>query len=352
MPKSSVLQKWGELYKAAIEFKKLKPWEWMYDSDLFGVQNPQSGEIGYCCVMGAIGEHYALAVYTGSRGLQSYWDLAGMEPDFSEDDALYDQKCLQLSFEDRDMLQKKDIDIIKKLGLTFRGKNNWPLFRDYAPGLFPWFLKNEDIEYLTVAIQQAINVCWRVKTNPGLIEPPPEKGGMDDDYYFVRVAEKENSTLVWRDKWLTPKPFEEEEIGAVPPDQIRIHKILKTAEQTNLVWEFDSFYLPEPTVERKNDRPYFPVALLWGDQSSDLILATDLVKKTEYHSRLIPQFYQLMESSKLIPATVWTVQEDVCILLEEVTNKLGIDVELVDELPAINVMKENMLNYFFGHDFV
>ena len=65
--KGSSLMEWKELYTAAVELKKIEPWAWMYDSDIFGVLNPASGEIGYCCIMGALGEVYALAVYLGTE---------------------------------------------------------------------------------------------------------------------------------------------------------------------------------------------------------------------------------------------------------------------------------------------
>jgi hypothetical protein len=32
------LELWRHLYQAAIEFKKLAPWEWMLDSYMFGPQ--------------------------------------------------------------------------------------------------------------------------------------------------------------------------------------------------------------------------------------------------------------------------------------------------------------------------
>ena len=34
------LQEWQDLYEAAIQFKTMKCWDWMWDTDLFGVQDP------------------------------------------------------------------------------------------------------------------------------------------------------------------------------------------------------------------------------------------------------------------------------------------------------------------------
>jgi len=66
------LNKWKKLYEAAIAFRKIEPWTWMTERDIFGVQNPRTGDIGYCCIMGELGEMLAIAVYNGTEGLQGY----------------------------------------------------------------------------------------------------------------------------------------------------------------------------------------------------------------------------------------------------------------------------------------
>ena len=53
------LDEWKELYIAADEFRNLQPWTWMSDADLFGVQDPRSREVGYCCVLAAPGVLHA-----------------------------------------------------------------------------------------------------------------------------------------------------------------------------------------------------------------------------------------------------------------------------------------------------
>ncbi len=45
----------------------------MTEVDVFGVQNPETDEIGFVSVMGALGEHLSLALYLGPEGLYSFW---------------------------------------------------------------------------------------------------------------------------------------------------------------------------------------------------------------------------------------------------------------------------------------
>ena len=69
-------QEWRALYEAAAEFRKIEPWRWMDDSDIFGVQDPHSGEIGY-------------------RLIQKGTVKPG------DPDSLFIQNCLMASFEER-----------------------------------------------------------------------------------------------------------------------------------------------------------------------------------------------------------------------------------------------------------
>src|SRR5262245_61780771 len=166
---------WQALYPAAVAFRDLAPWEWMYDSDLFGVQNPASGEIGYCCVMGNLGEHYALGVYLGSEGLAGYRKIESGElypPNATA--LLHYQRCLMASFEDREYLDRQDLSVIKALGLKFRGRSAWPLFRSYRPDYHPWFVTADEARFLSVALEQATNVARHFGEDANLLTPPRE----------------------------------------------------------------------------------------------------------------------------------------------------------------------------------
>lgn len=66
---------WRALYEAAVSFKRASCWEWMYDDDIFGVANPETGEVAYCCIMGNAGEHFGIAAYLGAEGLDGVLGL-------------------------------------------------------------------------------------------------------------------------------------------------------------------------------------------------------------------------------------------------------------------------------------
>jgi hypothetical protein len=54
---------WRKLYQAAIRVKEIASWDWMTETDIFGVQGPETDEIGFVSIMGMLGEHLAVAVY-------------------------------------------------------------------------------------------------------------------------------------------------------------------------------------------------------------------------------------------------------------------------------------------------
>ena len=53
------------LYDSAIAVRNLRPWQWMLESDVFGVSDPISQQLYFVSIMGARGEHLSVAVYSG-----------------------------------------------------------------------------------------------------------------------------------------------------------------------------------------------------------------------------------------------------------------------------------------------
>ena len=77
-------------------------------------------------------------------------------------DRLLEIPNLQASFENREVLEGEDRGIIRQLGLKFRGRNAWPMFRSYRPGFFPWLIDSHEAELLTCALEQVLVVAPRL----------------------------------------------------------------------------------------------------------------------------------------------------------------------------------------------
>lgn len=112
---------WRRLYEAAVLVKELSPWEWMTETDVFGVRDPETDEIGFVSVLGLLGEHFGVSLYPNPRALYGFWALEEAGPEVNPD-ALLEIPQLQASFEDLDQLDNRDRKITKELGLKFRGK--------------------------------------------------------------------------------------------------------------------------------------------------------------------------------------------------------------------------------------
>lgn len=332
------LQEWKALYGAALEFNELAPWNWMDDSDIFGVKDSVSGEIGYCCIMGAAGEHYALGLYLGSEGLDGLSKILSGEFSEFKDEALYIQKCLMASFEDRKYLQKQDLAQIKVLGLKFRGSNAWPLFRSYVPGFVPWYLTGEEARFLTVALQQAMDVSTRFKNDPGLLVHPSKV------HYLIQVPDKLGESIVWKDEWLEPSPLLKEDFPAMPLNKTTLSRLKKARLQRRGIWEIDFFYVPAPVWE-KGERPYYPYMSLLVDHNSALFLNFQMEKHADYKSKFPEKFADFIEHVKVMPDELLVKRHDVYRLLEPLSAELGIEITMVKNLPALEYAQRTMKGF-------
>lgn len=118
---SPTLDEWRRLYDAFAAIKELAPWEFMEEDEIFALENPENGDVGFVSVMGSLGEHFAVAVYLGVEALYRFWAMQEMGPALRPE-FLLETPQLQASFEDREELEQEDRAVIKDLGRKYRGR--------------------------------------------------------------------------------------------------------------------------------------------------------------------------------------------------------------------------------------
>ena len=341
------LEELNELYLKALKIRDSRFWEWMDEVDIFGVENPETGEIAYCSFMGALGEIFALNAYLGPEGLQSYFNfqhLASNDPHADPQDikdGFFMFKCLSISFEDREQLDQKDLATIKDLNLKIRGKKQWPQFRSYQPRHYPWHLTATDVRFFTRVLEEAINVALACKEDKSTL-PTPEEGEI-----LVRTRKTSDGKEYWVNSYRELEDYEQTYLTYSITDEVMLRKILKHARREETIWEADTFFALTPVQDNKNQRPYFPSIFLLIECSTEQIIQYDLIEDIENESyRLIDKLLSAIKFTKVIPKSIAVSKEETYQYLKRACEQLSIDLLYVQKLKIAPTIKEDLNQSF------
>ncbi len=329
------LTDWRRLYESAVKIKELAPWEWMSETDVFGVEDPESAKIGLVSVMGALGEHFSVALYPDVDAFHRMQNLA--PDDIKNDPAQFlNVTHLQAAFEDRGFVEAQDHRIIKELGLRFRGRNAWPVFRSYRPGYHPWFLEPEEVLRLSVALDQLLNVAPRLLENSSLLSFP-ERGR-----YLVRRLNREGHQR-WEDiSVLIPEPGPIRPVAPPIPPNIGALKRLPRKKKTIEV-DFSGFPV---TIGEKGDRPRFPYMFLAVEGEKGLILGFDLIEVTSGMEAALERVSTLIAGIFLeqgfLPVEIRVKSQLLCDALDGLTRELEIGLKRVSHLKRVDAARASL----------
>ena len=331
-----------ELFDLSTQVKDLKPWRWMEETDLIGIENPETGEIGFISVMGSLGEHEAVALYLGAEGLYEFIDLH--TDDSSTAQRVLENRHLQAAFSERKYLEKEDRDLIKQLGVKFSGKRAWPMFRSYRPGYLPWFVTPNEARFLIHALSQIIAVAKSVRDEAQPFHPT---GRVEKDGYLMRVSRKEGSALIWEDQvWRIARP--QRKAVKVVVDAVTLER-LKGLRQSQLELEVDLFLAPASIGKKRGQRPLAVYALMIADSDSGFILGTDVMTAQdslpEMHARTPNSLAQMLVQAEIRPQKLVVRSELLRTLLKPFAQALNIELRLQDELPSIDEAAEYMRQF-------
>jgi hypothetical protein len=333
---SPTLEQWRRLYELADQINRLAPWKWMVETDLFGVQIPRTGEIGFVSIMGMAGEHFAVAVYPDARSLRAFLALQDSQSEQPEDhaDRLLEILQFQLSFESRDLVEKQDRQIIDELGLRFRGAHAWPLFRSYQPGFLPWSIDGAEADSLLSTLEQTLQVAPRCRQNPQLLHPDQE------DVYLTRVE----TATGWEDQYrrvLSP-PLPEPPARSLDPFVLnRFRQLPRTPHPL----ELDLFRLWSP-VKESHTRPFFPYVLLLVEPAGGTVagfeMLTPLPSLQEMWDTVPLRVMQAFEQQGGLPVRVQVSSPRLAAVLDATARALGLQVEQVPSLPHLDRAKTHL----------
>ncbi len=299
----------------------------MTDDQIFGVRNPKTSEIGYCCIIGNLGQELGIIVYTGTDGLSSYQRIQKRRNSSDPFEDFVAQKCLSITYDNKNSLEEEDIAVINASGLKLKGTKTYPVFRNLSPGYFPWFITADEADFLCVVLNQAMDICLRCKDNADVLK------SRHSDYYFVREYEPSNGNSQWTDQWLKPEPVQPKPIVHSKIDEIRLMRIKSNLKKAGTTWEFS--YAFENMPVKESGRPFYPVFLLIVDTPSGYILDSQMMAPYSYQSQFAEYFLQSVEKNDMYPQEVIIEKDEAAIILQPVLSRLGI------QLTKLNKCKES-----------
>jgi tetratricopeptide (TPR) repeat protein len=328
-------KEWTRLYGAAAAFKEQAPWEWIEDGDLFAVQDSDSGEMGYCSIMGGLGEVFGLAVFLGPEGFEGYESLVEGEVKHSDFEAIAMQRCLLATFEDRESLDKRDLAVIRELRLRFRGSHAWPQFRSHWPGYAPWYLTGPEARFLATVLEQAVEVSQRVRKGLDLFE------GVDEDLVLARQWDQ--ATERWEDVW---RSLPERPARSQPPtalDERRLQRLRERSGSPQGSWQVDLFPIPS-LVEEPGQRPYYPRAWLCTDPETEFVVGTAMLEPWRSLGECQEALLGILEKAPCLPAVI-QVQPEVKNLVGPLALSLDIAVKERRRLAALEKAKKSLVSF-------
>ena len=330
---------WRRLYDAARRVKDVAPWGWMNETDIFGIEFPGTNMFGFVSVMGARGEFYAVSLYLGEDALDTFWRIHHQDGT-ADAEAVMEMRQIMVSFEDRGSLENNDHDIIRRLGLKFRGKKSWPMFRSYRPGYVPWFLENEEVEWLSCALEQTPGVVLRFKDDPSLLEHD------DAESYLMRVAEREENGWVWGESVRRIAPPE-------PPMlkfQVDLSALQTFAALPRRKQRVDmDFFLAPGKIGKPGTRPSCFYLLLAAEPKSGQILGHEVFQALDGMVAMWEQIpdkaVSVLNRAGFRPSELRVRSDRLLHLLQPLAPKLGIKIRHCHRLPVIEEAREAMSQF-------
>jgi len=332
-------EQWGKLYKAVDVIKEIKPWNYLWDTDLVALLLPDEEEPVFCSIMGMGGHCYGVGIYRGYEQLSGFFRIV-QSPELPSYVIRTYQNCYTLYLGSREELSAKDLRPIRELGLKYRGKNQWPYFRKHETGFSPWYINDVEAEFIENVLKNlAAAINFMLEEN------------LDVDFaggeILYRKYDKE------KNKWenlAAPMPLVPLFSKKVFIEDELILQRLKKQERLKSQIEIAMFYLPVPVRDASVSRPFYPKIVLVADHISGSGLNQHLFDPQEKDPEILPGMLLEYITEFGLPETVYVRDDLTENYLSDICEKLNISLVVSPELPAVETMEADLIDYMLNQD--
>lgn len=338
------LETWRRLYDLARRVRDMAPWQWMEETDLFAVRDSQSKEPLFVSVMGNQGAYYAVSVYPGAKALALFWQTQAVDDLIRNYDLMASLVLAtpqaHVAFGAKKDLAPVEKEIIKTLGLSFKGRHSWPCFRGFRPGWHPWFVDSQEARWLELAMENVLEIAPRARQDRGLLR----RDNLEAPY-LTRIRVSDDPAGRWEEKLeVCPPPTFRIQVTAPAELFQRVQKLPDNGCRVEM--DLVPFMVP---VAFEGERPLQPYVLLVCDADSELVVGLDVMvceREIEDLWQQVPaKFLDICDREKIRPAEVRLRAPWLAMVMEDLCKELGAQMRFTMDLPAVSGAMGELAGY-------
>lgn len=331
------------LYDLAEAFQRLAPWNWVDETQLIGLRHPQTGELGWMSLMGAMGSHTSLAVYLGENPLERFnliQQSATADTGLSQFDfvrLIFESRQLQANLARRDELFRSELAEIKALGRKYRGEN-WPCFRSYQPGRAPGVTTEEEDGWLECALEQLLAVAPDLERSP-MGHQRVENG---QTLHLTRALIDGQ----WQTTW-TPADDRLYRFPEIPTDEALVARVARHPARAEVECEFR---LLPMAIGKPGDSAVFPYIVACVDSRSGMVLgmeplAVESMDFATLQAGVPAHFLKIWDRAGIRPSVIRVPSESARSALAPTARALGVPLLKEEYLAALDEAMGSMMQF-------
>lgn len=329
----AALEQWKILYETTTRIKELKPWEKFWDMDLIGVSTGDEKEPIFYSILGRGGECYGIVVYEGFEGLNSFLMLTMQQSmNLSTEYVMFNQKNLTCYWGNRDELTDKQRKVIRELGYTYRGNNQWLYFLSFEPGYYPCNMDKEEVLRMSEYMEGLLLAlkCYEEEQIPVDFEHGNMLHLMLDEYREILSFGE------------MPLPFTAFQFENLLITDEELLSNLAKVPKGNAVLEADVSVLGASLADKKYSRPANPALSLLGDADSGTVIKFEMLKPEDDAIVMLAEILIGFIFKFGAPKEVRVSNVIVEAGLEQICNVCGIKLRRVKRLQGLDEFKYNL----------
>ncbi len=325
------------LYEMARELFALRPWDLLDEDQLILVRHPESSELCYCSVMGAMGEVFSMHAYIGAEGYRMFRKISdGVETDPAE--FLATQNCVYVEFVPRSELDSPDRKLLAALDHPSGKGMAAPIFRTIRSGYHPWYVTAEEASFLASCLRAVIAAYSEIA------QAGKAKYWKKPNVFPLFVPEADSWRIEMIELVLPPEPpLSPAAIGAEEAASVRSRDYAIRG-----AIELD-YFVSLIAVGRKSERRACTAIALAVDADSGIVHRPELASpQASAGDMLARALIGAIRSTSAFPSEVRLRSSRVKDCLAPFAEPLGLPLRVVPQLPALDEARESLLRYFAG----